>query len=95
LRRQPQNLENVTLVARPRKQSRAFLANLFVAELPQKKRYFNTQKSTRFLSTGVEKKREKKKIQKVFPLQKKKKEEEAENQRLFKKCVLFKKQKIG
>ena len=47
------HFENVILVARRREHFRGFLADFFVAELPQKKRCFNTQEFTRFLSTGV------------------------------------------
>jgi len=47
------HFENVILVARRREHFRGFLADFFVTELPQKKRCFNTQEFTRFLSTGV------------------------------------------
>ena len=47
------HFENVILVARRREHFRGFLADFFVAELPQKKRCFNTQEFTRFLSTGI------------------------------------------
>jgi len=50
LRRQPRNLENVTLVARQREHFRACLVIFLFAELPPK-RYFSTQEFTRFLST--------------------------------------------
>jgi len=53
LRHQPRNFENVTLEARRREHFRSFLADFFVAELPQKRGCFNTQEFTRFLSTGV------------------------------------------
>ena len=43
--------ENVTLVARRREHLWGFMAIFFVAELPQKKRCFNTQEFTRVLST--------------------------------------------
>ena len=51
--RQPRNFENVTLVAHRRKHFGGVLADCFVAELPKKRGCFNTQKFTRFLSTGV------------------------------------------
>jgi len=47
------HFENVILVARRREHFRGFLADFFVTELPQKKRCFNTQEFTLFLSTGV------------------------------------------
>ena len=52
-RRQPQFFEIVTLVAHLWKHFWGFLAFFFVAELPQKKRCFNRQEFTCFLSTGV------------------------------------------
>jgi len=64
---------------------------LFVAELPQKKRYFNTQKSTRFLSTGVEKKKEKKRRYKKFFLFKRKKRKRKQRTKDFSKNVFFSK----
>jgi len=45
--------EHMTVVARRREHFRGFLANLFVAELPQKRGCFNAQEFARFLSTGV------------------------------------------
>jgi len=45
--------KHVTLVARRREHFRDFLADFFLAELPQKRGCFNTQEFTRFLSTGV------------------------------------------
>jgi len=53
LQRQPRNFEYVKLVARWREHLQSFLAEFFVAELPQKRGCFNTQEFTRFLSTGV------------------------------------------
>jgi len=53
MQRQPRNLVNLTLVARRRRHFRFFLAIFLVAEIPQKKRYLNTQECTHFLSTGV------------------------------------------
>jgi len=50
---QPRNFENVTLVARRRKNFRWFSAIFFVPDLPQKKRCFKTQEFTRVFSTGV------------------------------------------
>ena len=47
LQRQKQIFENVTLVALRRKRCWCFLAICFVADLPQKKRCFNTQEFTR------------------------------------------------
>jgi len=49
------NFENMTLVARRRKNFRGprFWRCFFVAELPPKRRCLNTQEFTRFLITGV------------------------------------------
>ena len=53
MQRQPQNLVNLTLVARRRRHFQFFLAIFLFAEIPQKKRYLNTQECTHFLSTGI------------------------------------------